>query len=88
MKSAKAREAARESSERDGFADFADETPFPVLRVSRDGTLLGANRGSWLLLEHWRAETGQPVPPDLKAAVSAAIGLAENQEVEIQIGFK
>ena len=88
MKVAKAREAARGSHARDGFADFADETPFPVLRVSREGTLLGANRGSWLLLEHWKTQPGQPIPQELRATVTTAIELAENQEVEIQIGFK
>ena len=80
--------AARESSTGEGFAHFADETPFPVLRVLADGTLVGANRGSWLLLEHWKTEPGRKVPADLHAAVQAAIDLIENHELEVQIGFK
>ncbi len=70
------------------FLRFAEENPFPVLRVSQDGTLLGANRGSWLLLAHWGAEVGRLVPGQFLETVRYAVEGRENHELEVQIGFK
>jgi diguanylate cyclase (GGDEF)-like protein/PAS domain S-box-containing protein len=75
-------------SELEVFARFAEENPFPVLRVAGEGTLIGANRGSWLLLAHWDTALGKVVPQDLTETVRRAVELRENQELEIQIGFK
>jgi diguanylate cyclase (GGDEF)-like protein/PAS domain S-box-containing protein len=80
--------ASRGTSTTDGFAHYADENPFPVLRVSADGTLVGANQGSWLLLEHWKTAQGQPVPAELHGPVQAALRTKDKLEVEVQIGFK
>jgi PAS domain S-box-containing protein len=75
-------------SELEVFARFAEENPFPVLRVASEGTLIGANRGSWLLLAHWDTALGKVVPRDLTETVRRAVDLRENQELEVQIGFK
>lgn len=78
----------RGASTEDGFAHFADENPFPVLRVSAAGVLIGANQGSWLLLEHWKTAPGQPVPEELRTPIQAAMRAKDKQEIEVQIGFK
>ena len=69
-----------------GFSRLADENPFPVLRISREGVLMGANRGSWLLLSHWKTDVGGTVPEEWRQIIRD-VGL-ENHEVEVQIGFK
>ncbi len=66
----------------------SDESPFPVLRVSLDGILLSANRGSWLLLEHWGAQVGDRLPPQWKSVIDDAVRRRDNCEAEIQIGVK
>ena len=67
---------------------FLDEDPNPILRVSRDGTLLYANRGSWLLLIHWKTQVGQSVPPEWIQIVASALDDSEEREVELRIGYK
>ncbi len=80
----------RTSQERESlaFSSFSDEIPFPVLRVSLDGVLQNANRGSWLLLEHWRVQAGGSLPPEWKERIEEAAQQRDSHEVEIQIGVK
>ena len=69
-------------------AQFSEEIPFPALRISRDGIVLYANRGSWLLLSHWQCDVGQPVPELWREKVREALQQRDNLEVEVAIGFK
>ena len=69
-------------------AQFSEEIPFPALRVSPEGMVLYANRGSWLLLEHWQCGVGQLVPAQWREKVRAALQQRDNLEVEVAIGFK
>ena len=82
------REAQERQSDLQKVATFSEEIPFPVLRISVDGTLLYANRGSWLLLAHWQCEVGGTVPDLWRQKVQDAVDRGENLEVEVQIGFK
>jgi len=43
-------------------AAFPDQNPNPVLRISRDGLILNANRASEPILRTWGIELGQCVP--------------------------
>ena len=70
------------------LARFSDENPFPVLRISGDGSLLYANQGSWLLLTHWKIGTGEPVPPHWAYIVQEVLKSGQNRQVEEQVGFK
>ncbi|MEK6793984.1 MAG: EAL domain-containing protein [Spirochaetota bacterium] len=70
------------------FADLAGRTPFATLCVSRDGTILYANRGSWLLLSHWKCEAGKSVPFEWTAHVNNVFIHSETIEIEEQIGIK
>jgi diguanylate cyclase (GGDEF)-like protein/PAS domain S-box-containing protein len=67
-------------------ARFPDENPNPVMRVMEDGTLLRANRGSWLLLSHWKAAEAGPIPADWSAVVRQSIESRASCERELQIG--
>ncbi len=71
-----------------GFSRFSEDSPFPVLRVSLDGTLLSANRGSWLLLAHWKTEVGSCVPAPWKKVIDDVVRQTDAYEVEVQIGIK
>ena len=52
------------------LAKFPSENPNPVLRVSRDGILLYANKASSILLEIWNTNVGQSLPDKLKFRVA------------------
>jgi len=64
-------------------ARFPDENPDPVLRVTRDGTLVYANRASDSLLRYWDCHVGQRLPPDWCARVAAAYSGGVVREVEV-----
>jgi PAS domain S-box-containing protein len=74
--------------QRQSVVKFAEEIPFPVLRVAEDGTLLYANNGSWLLLAHWDCEVGRMVPAAWAQKVQDVLRQDSGEEVEVQIGFK
>jgi diguanylate cyclase (GGDEF)-like protein/PAS domain S-box-containing protein len=82
------REAREHQGDLAKVARFSEEIPFPVLRISVEGTLLYANRGSWLLLAHWQCEVGGTVPELWRQKVQDAVDRGENIEVEVPIGFK
>lgn len=46
----------------ENLAKFPSEDPFPVMRVSSEGTLLYANSASKALLDTWGCEVGKSVP--------------------------
>ncbi len=71
-----------------GSSGLSDENPFPVLRVSSDGFLIYANKGSWLLLDYWNAEPGKRVPETWIKTIGEVMRQGDNKEIEIQIGVK
>ncbi|HTP59498.1 MAG TPA: EAL domain-containing protein, partial [Spirochaetia bacterium] len=71
-----------------GFSRFSEESPFPVLRIALDGTLVSANRGSWLLLAHWKIEVGSRVPGAWRPVIDDVVRDKETREIEVQIGIK
>ncbi len=66
------------------LAKFPNENTAPILRISRDGTIVYANKSSKQLLDCWETETGQSCPDDIKIKVSCALesGASENYDVE------
>jgi PAS domain-containing protein len=82
------RDARERRANLQNVAQFSEEIPFPALRISPEGIVLYANRGSWLLLEHWQCGVGQLVPVQWREKVRAALQQRENLEVEVAIGFK
>ncbi|HEY9593448.1 MAG TPA: EAL domain-containing protein [Spirochaetia bacterium] len=72
----------------ESIAQLPDEDPNPVLRLSRDGTLLYANRASWVLLSHWQTQVGSRVPPSWVLTAQRALDQGEVLEEEVRIAFK
>ena len=52
----KLKEQKRAEGEIKGLARFPSENPCPVLRVSKDGTILYANEAALPLLNFWRTQ--------------------------------
>ena len=52
---------------------FPDENPSPVMRISRDGSLLYSNHGSAHLLETWGQSAGQQVPSSIMSNCQQAL---------------
>ncbi len=67
---------------------FPEENPYPVLRVSWDGTILYANRASASLLEHWLSDDGMTVPEPVQEKVQSALTDGKNQEMQIRCDMR
>lgn len=68
------------------LSSFPAETPNPVLRIERDGTILYANLSSAPILNTWGREVGQNVPDDWQKWIAAAFESGIRNEVEIACG--
>ncbi|MHC4759344.1 MAG: MASE3 domain-containing protein, partial [Planctomycetota bacterium] len=56
------RDLKQREHEMDRLARFPSENPNPVLRISKDGTILYANSASNIVLETWHCEVGKQIP--------------------------
>jgi class 3 adenylate cyclase len=65
---------------------FPDWNPNPVLRVSRDGTLLYANAVSAPIVGKLGARTGEQLPSDAVSHLVRAVDEPEPEPLEIQCG--
>lgn len=52
-----------------GLAKFPAENPYPVMRLSADGTILYSNRPGNMFLEEWGCATGQKAPDNWRRLV-------------------
>ncbi len=66
------------------LARFLDESPNPVLRVAKDGTILYANTPSSSLLNAWGCQIGQRLPSSWRQLVLDVISSGVVREVEIE----
>ena len=64
-------------------ARFPDENPDPILRVTREGTVLYANRTSAPLLRCWHCAVGQRLPAEWCAKVADSYARGAVMEVEV-----
>ncbi len=65
-------------------SQFPAQNPNPVMRFTRDGKLLYANRVSAPLLASWKGQTEQVLPIKLQELLSVVMETNSNQEVEIE----
>jgi PAS domain S-box-containing protein len=72
----------RAQAEIESLARFPGENPNPVLRVTRDGTILYANPGSAPLLAHWGVQVGQQAPDEWQRRIAGALDAGVGQVVE------
>lgn len=68
------------------LARFPAEDPSPVLRVTRSGTLLYANKAAHPPLRQWDCRVGQKIPDDLQAAVNETFAAGTCKTLEIAVG--
>lgn len=68
------------------LAKFPMENPHPVLRVTRGGRLLYANRSSRLLLDMWRCDVGQSLPGDWRQILKGVLKSGEPKVTEVGCG--
>ena len=68
------------------LAMFPEENPGPVMRITKDGTLVYANAASDPVLRCWQSEVGRAVPQDWRHTVSEVLRTARTRTVEIQYG--
>lgn len=79
----------KQSQERiQALARFASENPNPVLRISRDGTLLYSNEASSPLLSAWGYKGGEPLSEELRQLIWHALssGMSQQREIEAEAG--
>ena len=70
------------------LAKFPTENPNPVLRISKDGTVLYHNYPSESLLEHWHYKEGKPLQDRWFQFVLDALKDDDIKTVETEIGNK
>jgi PAS domain S-box-containing protein/putative nucleotidyltransferase with HDIG domain len=61
-----------------------DESPNPIMRVTKEGSLLYANPSSALLLSKWKTQIGKHLPIELRGKIKEVFNTGKYQEVEVQ----
>jgi len=70
------------------FAKFPIENPYPVLRISKNGTVLFQNKSSEPLLEQWQYKKGKPLMDKWLQFMLNTIERNNINTTEIEIGDK
>ena len=73
---------------RGSMSSFPDENPNPVLRITRDGTLLYANRASDLLVQTLSIAVGDKTPEPFLARLAATSEDASKGGFEFECGYQ
>ncbi len=68
------------------LAKFPSENPAPVLRLSRDGIVLHANKASRWLLEEWHCEAGDCAPSFWHDLATETLASQTGQIVDVEYG--
>ncbi|MEE9302460.1 MAG: PAS domain S-box protein, partial [Thiotrichaceae bacterium] len=68
------------------LAKFPSENPNPVLRVSREGSILYANEASKPLLDDWCSKIGQFVPAHWNKLITESLNSGQSRIEEIKAG--
>ncbi|MFH1771225.1 MAG: PAS domain-containing protein [Candidatus Omnitrophota bacterium] len=74
----------KQEEEKKSLARFPSENPSPVLRISRDGTLLYANSASSNILSDWRCEKGRCIPEAWHDLVKDALNTRAKRVTELK----
>ena len=68
------------------LAEFPSENPFPVLRISQDGTILYSNGPGGVLLEKWNRKVGQNVPARWKQIIKEVLRTNSERVEDVKWG--
>ncbi len=79
-------EHERAEEEIKSLARFPGENPYPVLRITRDGTILYANEASIVVLNTWGCQVGQRLSDDWRELITdvVSVGVVKNAEFECE----
>ena len=67
------------------LARFPSENPFPVLRISKDGTILYSNRAGSVFLNTWGTQVGQSAPEKWTKLAQETLASGNRQIEEIRL---
>jgi len=81
-------ERKQKEEEIEKLAKFPSENPYPVLRISKDGTVLYHNYASETLLKHWHYQEGKPLQDRWHQLVLDDLDHNAIKTVEIEMGDK
>ena len=79
-------ELRRAEEETRSLAKFPAENPFPVLRLSQDGTVLYANAASEVLLRDWGCTVGSYVPTFWRGLVTEVVASQSRRTIDFSLG--
>lgn len=68
------------------IAKFPSENPEPILRISKDGTILYSNSAGLSLLKNWKTDIHQLAPDDWRRLIADTLLLNIPKEVEERLG--
>jgi PAS domain S-box-containing protein len=77
---------ARAEDELRSLALFPQENPGPVMRFSKDGTILYANKAASPLLAFWEGRVGGPAPAPMSRIIQEVLQSGVGRETEIECG--
>ena len=77
------REAERKMAD---LARFQDENPSPIIRISRDGTILYANPASQPILKEWERAQGERLDESWFKYINEAFSSRRGYEMEVPCG--
>jgi PAS domain S-box-containing protein len=77
---------ARMEDELRSLAHFPDENPGPVMRVSKDGTILYGNKAAAPILACWESGCGGAMPGPLHRIVLDVLDSGMSKETELECG--
>lgn len=63
---------------------FVSDNVNPIIRVSKDGTIVYSNHAAATLLSNWKSALGEPLPAELLSVLKEVISLGVTEEVEIE----
>lgn len=66
------------------LAKFPSENPYPVLRITKDGTVLYANEAAIPLLNDWGCRVGQSVPKQWRHLIRNTIDTDTRKNIELE----
>ncbi len=68
------------------LARFPLEHPYPMMRLSHDGSILYANAASQPVLDHWHTSLSQRVPAEWRSLIINIARSEASREVELTVG--
>jgi PAS domain S-box-containing protein len=70
----------------ENLAKFPAQNPNPVIRISKEGIVLYANRPSQPLLACWNTDVNKAIPSDWAIKIDEIFSSNENREIDVECG--